>query len=509
MDRDHAGDADPVGLRRERDLYLRLLELGQETTLVPFLQEALGLLVDVTDAEEAYLELYDDEDRPEGPRWWTARGLSDDRIGDVRATISRGIIAEAVASGRTVITPAAFLDARFSGRESVRVAGIQAVLCAPIGSDRPRGVLYLTGTARGQPFSEDHRQCVELVTCHLAPLVDRLLVHQRLEESDDPTRPWRQLLGLDGFVGRSPSIAAVLREVAIAAPSSKNVLLTGDTGTGKSKLARIIHENGPRAKGPFVEVNCTAIPESLVESELFGAKRTAATGIDRDRPGLVAQAEGGTLFLDEIGDMPYPAQGKLLHLLQTKQYSPLAGRAVRGDVRIIAGTNADLAEAVAERRFRHDLLFRLDVITIRMPSLAERREDIPELAAAFCAEACRSEGLALRTLSSDALRAVQATEWPGNVRQLEHAIQRGVLRAGFERAMQVERRHLFPDAVAHTASPDGPATFQEATRRFHKRFLEDALDACDGNISETARRVDLSRAHLYDLMRGLGIERQR
>jgi DNA-binding NtrC family response regulator len=509
MDPDRTGDADAAGLQRERDLYLRLLELGHQTTLAPFLQQALALLVDLTAAKEAYLELYDDEDRPEGPRWWTARGLSGDRIGDVRATISRGIIAEAVASGRTVITPAALLDPRFSHRESVRVAGIQAVLCAPIGSDRPRGVLYLTGTAYGQSFSEDHRQCVELVTRHLAPLVDRLLAQQRRDEAEDPTRPWREMLGLDGLVGRSQAMGAVLREVAIAAPSCKNVLLIGQTGTGKSLLARIIHDNGPRAMGPFVEVNCTAIPDALVESELFGAKRTAATGIDRDRIGLVAQAEGGTLFLDEIGDIPYAAQGKLLQLLHSKQYTPLAGRAVRGDVRIIAGTNVDLGQAVAEKRFRQDLLYRLDVITIRMPSLAERREDIAELAATFCAEACKSEGYPPRTLSSDALRAIQATEWPGNVRQLEHAIQHGVLRACFEGATQVERLHLFPDAAAGSANPDAPATFQDATRRFHKRFIEEALDASDGNVSETARRIDLSRAHLYDLMRGLGIDHRR
>src|SRR5262249_17191667 len=324
MHQDRKGDADAAKLQRERDLYLRLLELGQQTTLAPFLQEALALLVDLTAATEAYLDLYADEERPEGPRWWTGRGLWGDRIGDVRATISRGIIAEAVASGRTVITPAALLDPRFSHRESVRVAGIHAVLCAPIGSDRPRGVLYLTGTTSGQPFSEDHRQCVELVTRHLAPFVDRLLVQQRRDDAEDPTRPWREMLGLDGFVGRSQAMAVVLREGAIAAPYPKNVLLVGKTGTGKSLLARIIHDNGPRAMGPFVEVNCTAIPDSLVESELFGAKRTAATGIDRDRTGLVAQAEGGTLFLDEIGDIPYAAQGKLLQLRQSKKYTPLA-----------------------------------------------------------------------------------------------------------------------------------------------------------------------------------------
>src|SRR5215472_8845837 len=227
MDAMHADGADAAESRRERDLYLRLLELGQETNVTPFLKEALALLVEVTNAQEAYLELEEDGDRSDGPRWWTARGLTNERIADVRVTISRGIIAEAVASGQTVITPAAVLDPRFSERDSVRMAGIQAVLCAPIGTDRPRGVLYLTGTASGQPFSEHHRRCVELVTGHLTPLVDRLLLQQRLDDAGDETRPFRQSLRVEGLIGRSAAMAAVLREVAIAAPSCRNVLLTG------------------------------------------------------------------------------------------------------------------------------------------------------------------------------------------------------------------------------------------------------------------------------------------
>jgi len=510
MDTPAPSHTDAAVLRRERDLYLRLLDLGHEVTLEPFLAEALGLLVEITGAQEGYLELYDDDDQPESPRWWIAHGLSTERIGHVRATISRGIIAESVASGRTIITPAAILDPRFSHRDSVRRASIQAVLCAPIGADRPRGVLYMTGGASAAPFSEDDRARVEVVTRHLAPVADRLLQQARLETVDDQTRALRTTLRLHGLVGRSKALAAVLRDVAIAAPTSNTMLLTGETGTGKTQLARVIHENSPRHRGPFVEVSCTNIPESLVESELFGAKRGAATGVDRDRAGYVAQAEHGTLFLDEIGDMPLKAQASLLQLLQSRQYHMLGSpAAVQADVRVIAGTNVDLRRAVTEGRFRQDLLYRLDVITIRMPSLAERREDIRELAEFFCTEECRKEALAAKAPSRDALRALEAAEWPGNVRDLMNTVTRGVLRAEAEGTAQVERRHVFPDVSQADPSPDHVPTYEEAVHRFKAQLLRDTLEQTGWNVAETAKRLDLARSHLYNLIGAYGIVRER
>jgi Nif-specific regulatory protein len=209
--------------------------------------------------------------------------------------------------------------------------------------------------------------------------------------------------------------------------------------------------------------------------------------------------------------MPLRAQASLLHLLQSKQYNPLGSPvAVQADVRVLAGTNVDLERAVADGKFRQDLLYRLDVITVRMPSLAERREDIAEMATAFCAEACRSEGHGLRSLSCDAVRALEAAEWPGNVRQLENTVQRAVLRAISEGVMQIERRHLFPEGPGGPPTDEtGALTFQDATRRFHKQFIEDALAQSGGNVAETARRIDVSRAHLYELIRGLGIQHRR
>ena len=511
MVRDVGSPEDATTLRRERDLYRRLLELAHETASQRFLEEALALLVDAIGADQGYVELYDDPERTEEPRWWRAHGLSAERIPDVRRTISRGIIAAAVGSGRTIVTPDALVDQRWQGRESIRRGSVRAVVCSPIGDDPPRGVVYLTADP-GRPFSEDDRRCVELVTRHLAPLVDRLVLQQRLDDSRDATRAFRERLRLDGLIGRSAAMADVLREVAISAPSSKTVLLTGDTGTGKSEIARVIHDNGPRARRPFVEVNCTSLPHELAEAELFGYQRGAFTGAVRDHVGLVGQAEGGTLFLDEIGDLPLALQGKLLQLLQSKRYRPLSleqGEGLVADIRIIAGTNVDLDRAVAERAFRQDLLYRLSVIALRMPSLAERRDDIAELAATFCAETCQTEGHAARALSGDAVRALETAEWPGNVRQLQNVVASGVLHAVEEGTLQVERRHLFRDGSRQ--SPEGTAavTYQDATRQFQKEFLERTLAECEGNVSGAARRIDVSRTYLHALLKGFGIESRR
>ena len=510
MTRTLGRDADAALLRQERDLYLRLLELGHQTDIAPFLEAALALLVEITGAHEGYLELHDEADPPEGPRWSISHALSSDQIEDVRATRSRGIIAQALATGRTILTPSALDDPRFKDFKSVRKSRITAVLCAPIGNDPPRGVLYLTGRASGGPFTEEDRARAEVVTRHLAPFVDRLLLQHRCSIADDPARTLRARLRLDDVIGRSRMMAAVFQEVAVAAPSSKTVLLTGQTGSGKTQIARVIHENSPRARHPFVEVSCTTLAHGLGGTQLFGYKRGAFTDAREDSPGLVAAAEHGTLFLDEIGDMTLDDQGKLLQLLQSRQYYPLKSTTpVKADIRVIAGTHVDLERAVAEGRFREDLLFRLDVFTIRLPSLEERREDIAELAAFFCAESCRNEGHAPRQLSRDAICALEAAKWPGNVRKLANVIGVGVERAVSEGVLQVERRHLFPDAPSEPGGTTRPATYQDAMRDFQGRFLREALAATGGNVSETARRLDMARGYLYDLIKAHGIEVER
>jgi Nif-specific regulatory protein len=493
-------------LQRDYTLSLRLLGLGQQRELEPFLREALALVVEAVEARQGYLELHDDEDGSDG--WWIGHGFTDAELSTVRGAISRGIVAESLATGQTIVTPSAALDPRFGDRDSIRIKRIEAVLCTPIGEDPPRGVLYLQGGATATMFSDEETRRAETFARHLAPLADRLLDEHRQRRRADPTLALRRTLRLDGVIGRSTALAAVLKQAGLVAPLDVSLLITGDNGTGKSQLARLIHDNGPRAAQPFVELNCAAITETLIEAELFGVVRGAFTGAE-PRDGKVRAAEGGTLMLDEIGEMSSAAQAKLLQLLQSKTFFPVGSdKPLTANIRIIAATNADLQQAVAAKRFREDLFFRLQVVPLRMPALAERREDLADLAMFFCEQACASHRLPRLELSRSALRAIEAVEWPGNVRQLGHCVAAAAIRAAGEGLSQIERGHLFPDGptVAEAAQPE---TFQEATRRFQKDLLAAVLDETQWNVVETARRLDLARSHVYNLIRAFGLERSR
>ncbi|MDJ0849825.1 MAG: sigma 54-interacting transcriptional regulator [Myxococcota bacterium] len=501
------GTAASDKLRLERDLYRRLLELAARTEPEPFLEEALALVVEIVGARQAYLELHGDPDDLDRA-WSIAHGISGQELETVRSHISRGIIAEALATGRLVDTASALLDPRFADRESVQAVKIEAVLCVPIGSDPPRGVLYLQGGHGSGPFSEEDGEYARLFARHLAPLTDHLVLRQRTRGARDPTAPHRSRLRADGVIGTSPALAALLRDVASIAPLDVTVLLTGESGTGKSQIARVIHESGPRAGKPMVEVNCAALPETLVESELFGALAGSHSTAVRPALGKVAAAQGGTLLLDEIGELPCAAQAKLLQLLQTKQYYPLgASRPETADVRLIAATNSDLHGAVETGQFREDLYYRLAVLPLHVPTLAERRSDIPELAGQLCALACERDGLPRLELSAAAVGALEAAEWPGNVRQLEHVIEAGAIRAASAGASQIERCQLFPDATAGGEADGKASTLQEATRRFQAEHVRRVLEESGWNVSETARRLDVARSHLYRLIRAFGLER--
>jgi Nif-specific regulatory protein len=492
-------------LRQERDLYRRLLDLGQQADLEPFLEEALALIVDVTGAAQGFLELRDHETESS---WSIHHGFSADQVEGVRAAISRGIVSEALATGTTIVTHAALLDERFRSRASVQNAQIDAVLCAPIGGDAALGVVYLQGRQRDGTFTPEDEERAETLALHLAPLAERLVVRRRTSEAEDATRGLRERYVIDGVVGQSAALARALDQALLAAGVEVNVLLTGDSGTGKSQLARVIHDNGPRRTGPFVELNCATLPQNLIESELFGAKKGSHSEARQDVEGKVAAASGGTLFLDEIGELAYEAQAKLLQLLQSKKYYPLgATEPTQADIRLIAATNLDLEDAVAEKRFREDLFYRLQVLPVRVPTLAERSEDVPHLARALCERLAQRYGFDPPELSPGALRALSSADWPGNIRQLENTLEAAVIRANAQGSRIVSADHVFPGTAAGIDGSEDDRTFQGATRCFQRDLLARTLREVDWNVSEAARRLDLARSHVYKLIKAFGLER--
>ncbi|NOK37613.1 sigma-54-dependent Fis family transcriptional regulator [Corallococcus exercitus] len=491
-----------IRLTRERSLYLHLLRILESTAPGEPMRDVLTALVELTQAERAYLELYEDVTAG-GRQWSLSHGCSMSEEEHIRAVTSRGIVAAAIASGQTLHTPFALLDPRFSAARSVKEQRLEAVLCVPLSGSAP-GVLYLEGQRGAGPFSPEAVQAAETVARFIVTAVQRAN-SGRWREADDPTLPFREKLRLGGIVGRSRAMAHVFEQVALAAPLDVSMLITGASGTGKTQLAQAIHDNSKRRGGPFVEINCAAIPEGLIESELFGALPGAFPGARRT-VGKVEAAEGGTLFLDEIAEIPLAAQGKLLQLLQSKQYYALASsRLAKANVRIIAATNADLEQLVAERRFREDLFYRLNVFTLRMPSLAERREDLGCLVEQLLERLSEEHGLPALRASPGFHAACEVAEWPGNVRQLRHRLEAALIRASAEAATYIEPCHL---ADGPRAQQEGILSFHEATRRFQRNLLQHGLVTSGWNVSEVARQYDLARAHVYNLMRAFGLKRE-
>ncbi len=314
--------------------------------------------------------------------------------------------------------------------------------------------------------------------------------------------------GYDAIVGRDYKMQRIYDTIESVAPTKATVLITGESGTGKTLIARALHHNSPRKEHPFVEVNCGALPETLLESELFGYKRGAFTGANADKPGKFAAADRGTIFLDEIHNSSPLLQMKLLRILQDKEFEPVGGNeTVQVDVRVVLATNLDLAKEVEKGNFRRDLYYRINVVAVHMPSLRERVSDIPMLADHFLRRFAKENGKKIDGIAESALELLVRYPWPGNVREIENCIERAVV---LTRNATIQPDDLPPQLregaeEAPAREPNEVVPLKLYLEDPERRYIEHALRVHNGNRQETAKALDINRTTLFNKMRKYGL----
>ncbi len=446
----------------------------------------------LTDAPQVWALGFSQGDRPT----LTALAGSQPHLGDTPLApehLSRSLVAEVTSEGRPAWSDDAASDARYGASRSIAALSLRSVGCLPLGK---QAVLYLADPDTPGRFSADQRSQLSAL-CSLAG------AFLGPPPQAPPAEP------LPGIVGDSTAMQELAGLVRAFAPLPWPLLVRGETGTGKELVARAVHALGPTAGGPFVPVNCGAIPEALAESTLFGHVRGAFTGADRDRDGWVGEAQGGTLFLDEIGELSPPNQVRLLRLLQEGTYQRVGeARTRRFEGRIVAATHRPIEDA--GQAFRADLYHRLSATVVQVPPLRDRLDDVPLLARHLLAQAARELNVDAPTLTTEADRALCSRSWPGNVRELVNTLRRALARSVAMQRAVLDPAHLAGPVDAsesHARSADELAGLDlaAATEHFQRRVVEAALRDAGGNKSEAARQLGVSRQWLHRLVARWGL----
>jgi transcriptional regulator with GAF, ATPase, and Fis domain len=417
--------------------------------------------------------------------------------------ISRTISREVQEQGTAILGADVPGSSDFNLMESVVASSVRSLMCVPLMVfDSVIGCLYLDTITLGR-FDEDHLQLVAAIAGISAIALDNARRLQWLEEENQ-----RLLSGATlehSMVGSSSPMKQVYDFVVRVARSEATVLIEGESGTGKELAAKAIYHNSPRATKPFVAINCAAIPEGLLESELFGHEKGAFTGALAQKKGRLELANGGVVFLDEIGELAPALQVKLLRVLQEREFERLGGNhPISVDIRLIAATNKDLKEEVEKGNFRQDLYYRLNVVSLLMPPLRERRDDIPMLAEYFVAHCSKDAGVTPKRISPEAMTCLLRYDWPGNVRELENAIERALVLSNSETL----RPEDLPDAVVAKQSPILGSTtkYHAALKNVKRQLILAALKRANGNYTEAARALGVHPNYLHRLIRNLGLK---
>jgi Nif-specific regulatory protein len=477
--------------------------------------EGASVLLLDTSADELYFPYVTDEDDEVAAR-----------LLRLRFPAERGVAGEVVRTGRALRVDDAEADARFyRGADEATGIRTRGLLAAPLRTrDAVIGVLQVVNRRDGSAFGDDDLRFLEALAGAVAIAIENGQLYAQAKASEAALRAQvvvlrRDLVRRDGFpgmIGTAPAMAEVYRLMQSAAASPISVLIEGETGTGKELVARGIHSASPRAGAPFVAVNCAAIPETLLESELFGHRRGAFTGATQDQRGLFEAANEGTVFLDEIGEMPPAMQAKLLRVLQESEVVPLGDRRPRRiDVRVISATNRDLGADVARGSFRQDLYYRLGAFPIHLPPLRERREDVPLLVERLLTEAAERHNKAIPGLAPAALDLLVGFGWPGNVRELQNEIERAVALAAAGEAIGPQHLSTKLGTVAAPAGAEpaesGPEVvpLRAARTAFEARHIAAVLRRHAGNVTRAAEALGLSRFMLQKKMKEYGLREAR
>jgi transcriptional regulator with GAF, ATPase, and Fis domain len=389
--------------------------------------------------------------------------------------------------------------------ESLVTSNVRSLLCVPLTVfDKVTGCIYLDTTHAAGRFDEEHLQLVTAIAGIAAVALENARHLQWLEQEN--LRLTTEINLDHNMIGESARMKAVYQLLSRVAPTESTVLIEGASGTGKELAARAIHRNSPRSGKPFVAINCAAIPEGLLESELFGHERGAFTNAIMQKKGRLEVAQGGVVFLDEIGEMASALQVKLLRVLQEREFERVGGtRPITVDIRLIAATNKNLEEAVAAGSFRKDLYYRLNVISLVMPSLQDRRDDIAPLAEHFLAKFSKRCNAKPKTISPAAMACLVNYDWPGNVRELENAIERALVLSPTD----VIQPEDLPESVLEKDPPPGvvAARYHTALKEWKKQLILDAMQQAQGNYTEAARLLGVHPNYLHRLIRNLELKK--
>jgi two-component system, NtrC family, response regulator HydG len=471
-------------------------------SLLELQKELLELMFEVVPAKRGAVLLADSSEKEEEEEFSSVFALDRIKGPDETIKISRTVARQVLRDGTGLLIGDRDNRATLE-QKSLVDAQTSSVLCVPlIMAGRSLGVLYLDTDDPDVHFDSDHLQLASAIASITAVAIENARHIEWLESEN------KRLIADAGIehsmVGESPRMRQVYQLIAKVAPTDSTVLISGESGTGKELAARAIHQNSKRSGKPFIAVNCAALTETLLESELFGHEKGAFTGALAQRKGRLEIADGGTLFLDEIGELSAPLQVKLLRVLQEREFERVGGtRTIKVDIRLLTATNRNLEDLITQDLFRQDLFYRLNVLQLEMPPLRQRQEDIPLLAKYFALRYGEKCNRKITSISSEAQKRLLSYDWPGNVRELENAIERAVV-LGITDSILLED---LPEAIleTETRSMPAPTKYHEAVAETKKQIILQAINQTKGNYTDAAKLLGVHPNYLHRLIRNLNL----